>query len=200
MISGGFFRSPFCKGDDPDVQVSVFPRVTDPEIVMMLPDPDGVTRGSSLIMISLLAPDARAKVEFDDDGRPQVVMGDDYLSSRDANVLAWGVQKVRSIVSNDVGWMEVFPGSSVVDNELVKAVKDKTITNSNWVGSNSIGRCSLTSVVSTELKVWGTSNLYVADSSVIPVGGFGNVINNACVVGWKIGEILAGRRLEWIHF
>jgi choline dehydrogenase-like flavoprotein len=144
--------------------------------------------------------------------RAQVDIGAEYLQERDVKIMAWAVEEVRELLGHrEEGapeWKEMFPGEHVVGADLQNVIKGRAVQNSHWVGSCKMGRAdrradrAATSfddgvVVDEELRVRGTSSLYVADASIFPTPVNGNVHSTVCAVGWKMAEILVGRRLDW---
>ena len=112
LASGGFFSSPHSTDGEADVQVTVFPRVTEPHVVNRVGN--GTARSPSmLVTVALLRPEGRQRVVVGLGGRKGEKRGDrtdffggvkvvpdgaapgEYLTGRDISILSWGVEKVR---------------------------------------------------------------------------------------------------------
>ncbi|GMI08536.1 hypothetical protein TrLO_g15978 [Triparma laevis f. longispina] len=210
LSSGGFFKSPYAKeNEDSDVQVTVFPRVTEPHVTsFMKNDTAAQPKAKSLITIALLRPDMRSRVvpspfnsseaakEF-----PLPTINAGSLSDRDVEILKWGLEHVREILSSP-------PISKVIGNEyspnkhgdqLKSWIRANVLPNSHWVGSTKMGKRDAVTgeydddvVVDERLNVIGVKGLMVADAGIIPNVPNGNVHSTVCVVGRRAGEFIVG--------
>ena len=133
---GGFFLSPFGSvGGMPDIQVTVFPRLIDPSFR----DDDGERRegrARMLVTVALLDAEGRLRVRPEGGVEPE---GEEYLTERDTERMAWGVEEVRRIFgfeplsSKVLG--EVSPGSDTVGPSLLSWVRENVKGNNHWAGS-----------------------------------------------------------------
>lgn len=114
------------------------------------------------------------------DTHPYPEVFHDHLDGADVERLVRGVKIVREIFSADP--LKTFvsaehtPGSLVSsDPELREWIVETHTSNSHWCCSARMGNEPEVSVVDGDFKVHGTSNLYVADASVLPGIPNGNV-------------------------
>lgn len=70
------------------------------------------------------------------------------------------------------------------DNHMAQRVKDGSIDGTHQVGTTRIGSSPNEGVVDSDLRVWGTKNVYVCSSSVFPTSGQANptFMLGACAV------------------
>ena len=153
FYTGVFLRSPFSPhildNSVPDLQITVFPSVTDPavfdadsrksrrlsESFFQFPNISFPSHKSVdvLITVVLLDPDAEYEVvinsEFPFTKQPDIRIPSDrdtYLSDRDANILGWGIEKVRLVLATPPIAASIleenYPGASVKDETLINWV------------------------------------------------------------------------------
>jgi hypothetical protein len=153
LCAGGFLRSPLARGSAPDLQLTIFPAVTEPHLTTRTwsanatPKERLLESKQMLITVALLIPDTRSKVITQDlnaeavsnsfllkihlngsrlDATP-IIETSRELSVRDIDTLIWGIRQVRRIAS--------FPPLSLVTaNEVspskVFQTRDELVT---WV-------------------------------------------------------------------
>lgn len=159
VASGGFFVSPLADDDEPDVQVTIFPRVTEPHVITQVQN-STAHLPSMLVTVALLRPEGRQRVTVGLGGRrnpeagttdffggvevkPDGAAPGEYLTGKDVRVLSWGVEKVRGIFGmeplNSAVGEELSPGAGVVEKDLHDFVKDNVLPNSHWVGTAKMG-------------------------------------------------------------
>lgn len=218
--TGAFLRSPWAISDAPDIQLTVFPRVIEPHIVRMKDKMKKVKGPSMLVTVALLEPEARYEVfsntEYSDGqfmrkptkitpfekhgfGMPSIRLPpgkDEYLTQKDVEILAWGVEEVRRIMtfpplSRETG-IELTPGPNVVGDTLKEHVRANHMVNSHWVGSTKMGSLENDplAVVDERLRVRGTNRLRVVDASVIPNVPNGNTHSTVCVVASRAVDFI----------
>lgn len=234
--AGGFLRSPWATDETPDIQLTVFPRLTEPHIVRHA-NHDKLKRlraSAMLVTVALLKPDGRYQVyasapcnktNFGDDpffnheseqvkesesiytieglplrgyGLPTIGLPlgrKEYLSRRDAQRLAWGVEEVRRIqmtvpLSMHTG-SEIYPGSQMTGEDLLKHISENHLPNSHWVGSTKIGPVDdPDSVVDGRLKIRGVGGLRVVDGGVIPHAPSGNTHSTVCALASRAAKLI----------
>jgi choline dehydrogenase len=140
-----------------------------------------------------------------------------YLSALDRRRLRWGLQQVRRVLRtaplSSVVVEEVSPAHEAewTEEELEGWIDRNHYPNNHWVGTARMGRSSAPaaagggageedasgptgdiagSVVDEQLVVRGTTNLYVADASAIPVIPNGNVHSTVTVVASMAAECI----------
>ena len=131
---------------------------------------------------------------------------ENYLSKRDAERLAWGMEKVRNIqqsppLSQSTG-NEVYPGANVTNEKLLEYVVKSNLFNSHWTGTTKLGPASDPfAVVNERLRVHGIKALRIVDAGVIPVVPNGNTHSTVCVVASRAADLIAEdrRRLHPLH-
>lgn len=87
------------------------------------------------------------------------------------------------------GLNEAGISSDSIDNQLEKLVRRYALTLYHPVGTCAVGN-DRQAVVDEGLKVHGTDNLYIADSSVIPDLPIGNPQSFAMLIGYRAAKIL----------
>lgn len=116
----------------------------------------------------------------------------------DVETLVQGIEATRRIVGHEpiasLIQTEEVPGGSIAD---AASLRDY-VRRSTAISLHPIGTCRMGldewAVVSPELRVHGTENLWVADASVMPDHTSPN-INAACMmIGMKLGKQLLARR------
>ena len=116
----------------------------------------------------------------------------------DVDIIVQGFHTIRRIMSTDpiaaLVEEQVVPGPEVNDLTTLTAFIRKTTS----ICFHSIGTCRMgegaDSVVSPELRVHGTDNLWIADASVIPAPISANMNASCMMIGLKLGKQLAARR------
>ncbi|CAM9848146.1 unnamed protein product, partial [Phaeothamnion confervicola] len=193
LTAGAFLRSSYAVADGgpPDIQLTVFPRVTEPHIVLLnrTRQADAAATAALLVTVSLLAPEGRKGVWLNEtaptDGAPYI--GPDNLlaplTAGDVRRLEWGVKAVRNILRNpplsEMTMGEVTPGASeALDGEPLRVwIADHVYANSHWCCTARMGRngADAAAVVDPTLRVRGVRNLRVADASIMMDIPNGNV-------------------------
>lgn len=142
------------------------------------------------VSVCNLRPTSRGRVSLCDDWKKHgISIYANYLSTdNDQEVAIRSVKKVRSIfqknpLSSRVT-SEVSPGISVKsDLEILDYVRGSAQSMHHWAGTCKMG-IDEKSVVDSQLRVYGTKNLRVADASIIP-----NIVSaNTNAVSYVIGE------------
>ncbi|OQS00684.1 choline dehydrogenase [Achlya hypogyna] len=196
LSAGAFFASP--GRTVPDLQLTFFPRKSEPVWATREPGEE------VLFTIALLSPEARNRVVVTSKNASEPCRVDseipeaasEHLSEADARRLLFGIAIVRDLaiapaLAPLLGG-ENMPGAALEsDDELVAWVYANVYRNSHWVGSAKMGSDASNSVVSASLRVWNTSNLFVADASVIPVIPNGNVHSTVVMVATHAATLIA---------
>ncbi|CAM9665025.1 unnamed protein product, partial [Hapterophycus canaliculatus] len=220
LSAGAFLKSPYeshpaaSNSSAPDIQLTVFPRVTEPHILALAdirPSPQAPPM--MLVTVAVLDPEGRSAVRLNEDdprgGSPHIERDQREgtprpLSELDAKKLAWGVGQVRKIARTSplVEELrgEVYPGPGVSgapddtageDIDLVNWVMAHVYANSHWCGTARMGKASdPKSVVDEKMKVKGVDNLFVGDASVIPYIPNGNVHATVVLVASRLAAYL----------
>lgn len=134
----------------------------------------------------------------------------DYLSETDVLVLAWGIGETRKILkaaplSIDIDSCEVSPGADItIEGDNIKNwIRQNVYIYSHWVGTMRMGGDNMSnaddideasiesSAVDANLRVRGTSNVYVADASIMPRIPNGNVHSTVTMIGYRAGDLVA---------
>jgi len=216
--SGAFLASPWSDDGTPDIQLTTFPRILEPHFIKkILSNKDSNYSTSMLVTVALLSADGRRKVSLKDDTHnieskygtdfeefyqfklPSITGADDgepYLSNRDVDRLAWGIEQVRRVrtfppLSLKTG-METYPGSTISGSSLRKLIREEVMANSHWCGSTQMGSHE-DAVVDERLKVRGVQNLRILDAGVFPLIPNGNTHSTTCAVAMRgVDLILEG--------
>ncbi|GMH98175.1 hypothetical protein TrVE_jg1203 [Triparma verrucosa] len=215
LSSGGFFKSPYSgEAEDSDIQVTVFPRVTEPHITSFMKNKTNpLEKPKALFTVALLRPDMRSKVvpgPFNSSSASKkdfplpTIEVDVPLSERDVNILKWGIEHVREILKappiSTVLGDEYSPNKN--GDELRKWIKANHLPNSHWVGSTKMGQPNASgnydeyAVVDEKLRVLGVKGLMIADAGIMPNVPNGNVHSTVCVVGRRAGEFIVGKKKD----
>ncbi|GAX16640.1 choline dehydrogenase [Fistulifera solaris] len=236
--AGGFLRSPWATDETPDIQLTLFPRLTEPHILRYANHMElkKLRASTMLVTVALLKPDARYQVHASESGTKDTFGGNDifydteqaaydvpsqsentierlslegfklpiidlpverkeYLSSRDIQRLAWGMEQVRRIqatapLSLRTG-TETYPGAHVSGENLMRHVHENHLPNAHWVGSTKMGSSDdPTSVVDGHLRVRGVSGLRIVDGGIIPFVPSGNTHSTICVVASRAAKLI----------
>ncbi|KAJ0411851.1 hypothetical protein ATCC90586_003004 [Pythium insidiosum] len=119
----------------------------------------------------------------------------EHLREDDVWKLSWGVAVVREIAAamarKGLFGAEITPGPSVSTmNDLIKWIPSAVFRNSHWVGSAAMGQSADTAVVDNHLRVFGLTNVRVADASIIPSIPNGNVHSSVLMVASHGAELI----------
>jgi choline dehydrogenase len=173
-----------------------------PDVVL---SPHGATA-----FIGLYEPHSRGSLTLnpgDPAGAPLIDPGY-FTDKRDVTALAAAVNIARTIAKQSAlapyGLTELVPGTDVRSAEaLEEFVRNTATTYGHPVGTCAMGTHEL-SVVDPDLRVRGTSNLRIADASVIPT--IPGVAPSATVqlIGWRAAEMILAERTKpasvaWRH-
>jgi choline dehydrogenase-like flavoprotein len=200
--AGGFLASPWSEDKEPDIQLTVFPRAEEPHYSNQVANDRQSIVKNILVTVALLRPEGRYQINFAQSSEsfrlPTIVPKDNVslLTDLDAKRLAWGIEQVRQIqknapLSNDTG-KEVYPGSQIRDEELIRFVKRSKMTNSHWCGSTRMGTDTSNSVVDKRLRVHGVEGLRVVDAGVMPFIPNGNTHSTTCAVALRGVDLIFG--------
>ncbi|OQS06045.1 choline dehydrogenase, partial [Thraustotheca clavata] len=196
LSTGAFFATP--GSTIPDLQLTFFPRKSEPQWA------SNASEQEILFTIALLNPEARNRVVVKSKvaHEPCEVMPEipeatsEHLSDMDAHKLLYGIEIVRELVKAaalaPLLGDELMPGGNLQSKKvLLNWIHFNVYRNSHWVGSAKMGSDPSTSVVSPSLLVWNTSNLFVADASVIPNIPNGNVHSTVVMVASHASKLIA---------
>ncbi|KDO30520.1 hypothetical protein SPRG_04421 [Saprolegnia parasitica CBS 223.65] len=179
------------------LSLTFFPRKSEPQWA--------TTPGDEVLFtIALLTPEARNQVVVTSRNASVAChvtseipeAASEHLSETDARKLLFGIAIVRDLVQAPalaplLGG-ESMPGAAIAsDDALLAWVFANVYRNSHWVGSAKMGSSPIDSVVSPSLRVWNTTNLFVADASVIPVIPNGNVHSTVVMVATHAATLVA---------
>jgi choline dehydrogenase len=137
----------------------------------------------------------------------------EYLTDLDVSRLAWGVAQVRGILASaplsiDMAAKELLPGPALRDDspELRRWIRSSAYIYSHWTGTARMGNdlqacgedhfaeCDVASIehsaVDPRLRLRGTSNVFVADASVMPKVPNGNVHSSVTMVAYRAADLL----------
>ncbi|HEY2059318.1 MAG TPA: GMC oxidoreductase [Amycolatopsis sp.] len=136
------------------------------------------------VLVTLTAPASRGTVRLDgvDPG---------YLSeAADLDRLADGIRRARAIGTaaalEAVRDKEIVPGLPAQSDEALRAYVRQAVSTAH----DSVGTCALGSVVDPALAVRGISGLRVADASVLPSPGSGQVNATVLAVAERAAELI----------
>jgi choline dehydrogenase-like flavoprotein len=125
-----------------------------------------------------------------------------YLTERDVQRLAWGLEQVRRIqaqppLANHVG-PEIYPGANVRGKELREYVRSKSLPNAHWAGSTrmSANTEDAMAVVDETLRVRNVRGLRIVDAGVLPTVPNGNLHSTVCVIAHRAATLIAAQAHE----
>ncbi len=202
VSAGGFLTSPYATDNQPDIQLTVFPTVSEPHLTQTpwntnATDPKVLLANNQmLITVALLYPEGRLAVELNTTdplnavpiisygtpeyhrGRPGEPENDEYLTNNDVKRLVWGIEMVRKIVAtpplSQLTRSEMSPGLDKDSNMLREWVRNNYYPNSHWAGTARMGYGD-DDVVDDEMKVKRVKGLRIADASIMPSIPSGNI-------------------------
>ena len=206
LSAGAFLVTPWSVDGIPDIQLTVFPTVSEPHLVNTQWSENATSTESllsgnqMLVTVALITPEARHWIVLNEthpvQGNPNFVLPtgrSKYLTENDVSKLAWGVQEVRRILTfppmQQLVTTEVSPGAVVVDESLREWIDANVYPNSHWVGTAQMGD-EETAVVDPTLKLRGVDNLHVADASVIPWIPNGNVHSTVVMISSLAADMI----------
>lgn len=164
--------------------------------VALLPPEAGPPPHGATALIGLYEPHSRGAIRLnpdDADGPPLIDPG--YLSdARDVVALAAGVALARTIAQQSAlrryGLEEFLPGPAVEDAEDAQEfVRQNASTYGHLASTCALGTSHL-SVVDARLRVSGTTNLRIADASVIPRIPAVAISATVQMIGWRAAEMI----------
>ncbi|MFV8817926.1 GMC family oxidoreductase [Haliea sp. E17] len=192
--AGGFFKS-----DDsqafPDLQLFAPPAVVGlagKGWRALLPRQHGFT-----FFVSHGTPRSRGEIRLrsaDPDALP--LIDPNYLDvESDLECLVSGIRKVRDIASQPalaaVVSEEILPGSGISGAQALRdAVRERATNQFHVAGSCRMGSAPGSSVVDSQLRVWGVENLRIADASVMPTLMNGNTNAPVMMIGERAADFI----------
>lgn len=221
------------EGGPPDIQLTVFPRVIEPHQPKSKRqiDVEFMRARAMLVTVALLEPEARYEVKPGDlqsleangsSGKATTTISAfasalqyplpsiqlpkdrrDYLTDKDVQRLAWGMEQVRNILKfppmANVTTTELYPGESVVNTDgediLDSYIRSNHLANSHWVGSTKMGRDDdPLAVLDESLRLRGVEGLRVMDSGAIPKVPNGNTHSTVCAVASRGVDLIVAER------
>ncbi len=236
--AGGFLRSPWATDGTPDIQLTLFPRLTEPHILRYANHMElkRLRASTMLVTVALLKPDARYQVHASESGTKNSLGVDrlyhdseqatydvlrqsentierlslegfrlpaidlpverkEYLSSRDIQRLAWGMEQVRRIQATAPLSLhtstESYPGAHVTGENLLRHVHENHLPNAHWVGSTKMGSSDdSNAVVDGHLRVHGVGGLRIVDGGIIPFVPSGNTHSTICAVASRAAKLI----------
>jgi choline dehydrogenase len=178
-------------GHGPDVQIQF---VDVPLHAGSMPGP-GIGDGYT-IMVSPMTPFSRGSLRLASrtPGAPPVIDPAYYTDRRDLDIVVAGLRIARNIGAAPAlaPWRgaEALPGPEVRDPEDLRDYARTNIRSySHYAGTCAIGTGER-SVVNTSLRVHGTSNLRVADASVMPSPVSANTNATVYAIAERAAEII----------
>ena len=124
----------------------------------------------------------------------------EYLTDKDVNRLAWGMQQVRKIMKyrpmSDIIIQEMYPGPSVEDGEIMdQYIRVNHLANSHWVGSTKMGNDEdPMAVLDNRLRVRKVQGLRIFDSGAIPLVPNGDIHSTTCAVASRGVDLILEER------
>ncbi|CAM9414545.1 unnamed protein product [Chrysoparadoxa australica] len=210
QTAGAFFKSDIAEAAGelsskvPDVQLTVWPRVTEPHLFLSDKGQDDDTKTPALLItIALLDPEGRKRVNLHAndpfDGPPW--LGEDPevppLTDQDREKLLWALNKVHEIMSHEpLAHLTSGPMTPGLTPDMSDADKRMWILsnhypNSHWCGTAKMGTHEdPMAVVDATLRVRGVRNLRVADASVLPDVPNGNVHSTVVMFASHAAELI----------
>ena len=130
ISAGAFLKSPWVLDDAPDIQLTLFPTVSEPHLTYMNQPvnatPEYILQESNqmLFTVALLTPEARQWIRLNSTNpvgyAPEMVLPTNrttYLTKHDKERLCWAIGKVRDIMKfaplSELTGAETSPGSSI---------------------------------------------------------------------------------------
>lgn len=212
MSAGAFLRSPYARGVEPDVQLTLHPWDKYGRM--------GHDIGSiASIEIANNHPRSRGRIalrsnRFDD---PPIFEGPYLTNMNDSKALIWALRRIRHIASvpplAHLLTQELIPGPLVQTDEQLRDVIACGPRQSRQLGrpacdrselpvNHLAGTCRLgtvddrAAVVDEELKVIGVSRLRVADASVMPRPPSGNTHATCMMIGERAADFIIRQRRD----
>jgi choline dehydrogenase len=154
------------------------------------------------VVFSLMTPSSRGTVRLAsaDPGQPPLIDPNYLADDSDIDRMVVGLRAAREIGGAEAlaSWREkeLFPGPDSHTNAALRDYVRHTVsTYYHPVGTCKIGSDSM-SVVDRELRVWGITNLRIADASVMPSIVSGNTNAPVLAIAERAASLLTTRTLE----
>lgn len=207
--AGAFLVSPWSFDDNPDIQLTVFPKTQEPHYYKNLAKKKkSQSKQNMLVTVALLRPQGRRTVHMAPYtlGRFNLptlrpTKNSEYLTELDIKRIVWGIRQVRKIMSqnplaNQTSG-EVFPGVDMrSDADLKTFVSQDSMTNSHWCGSTKMGKDIEDSVVDDQLRVHNVDSFRIVDTGIMPFIPNGNTHSTTCAVARRAVDLIF--RDSWI--
>jgi choline dehydrogenase len=200
LSSGAFLKSVYATDDIPDIQLTVYPMISEPHLIdKYLQNNTNDYRNNILITVTLLRPEGYYNVMLNKEDpveeNPDIVLpndNDQYLTDNDVRRLKWGITQVRKIITSP-------PLSQIIRKELSPIINTDDDTMNNWINENIypsshwVGSASMGKVVDESLKVKYIEGLRVADASVIPIITNGPIHATVVAIASICADIIQGK-------
>ena len=157
--------------------------------------PETMTGDNFLMGPTLLQPRSRGYIQLlsDDPRHPPDIVPHFLRHADDVRILSEGVELAREIARcqplAELNEGELSPGADVRGAALEQHIRDTYNIVWHPVGTCRMGRDDF-AVVDSELRVYGTEGLRVADASVMPTIPAGNTSAPSVMVGEKAAELI----------
>ncbi|KAJ7775612.1 alcohol oxidase [Mycena maculata] len=162
------------------------------------PDPEG---NCFLLATGLQHPFGRGSVHIQSaDPLQQPSINPRYLTEEfDVFSLLAGYRTIEKLAQSpplaDIIAKQVMPAAHMTDEEVIQYIRQACMSSSHYMGTAAMAARELGGVVNHNLKVYGTTNLRVADASIIPIPLAAHLQATVYAIGEKAAALIKSEQV-----